>query len=406
MISMEDWAEIRVLHRRDGLSKREIARRLRISRVTVDRALASDRPPRYSRPPVETSFTPVEPLVRELLRGTPSMPVTVIAERIGWSGSVTNLRRYVRAIRADYAPVDPADRLEYRPGDQAQCDLWFPPVKVPLGHGVVGSPPVLVVVASFSRFITARMIPSRTTADLLAGLWCLIVGLAAVPGRLVWDNEAGIGRGRKLTMGARAFAGALATQIVLLKAFDPESKGIVERANGYFETSFLPGRSFASPQDFNSQLGQWLPLANARQVRRIGARPVDVIGLDRAAMTPLPPVAPPLGHTERVRLGRDYYVRVAGNDYSVDPRFIGRFVDVVCDLEVVTVTCGGEVAARHGRCWATGRTVTDPEHVAVAKGLRTAFATPPQVGDGDDLRRDLGDYDAAFGVDLAGQVSA
>ena len=28
---MEDWAEIRALHRRDGLSKREIARRLGIS---------------------------------------------------------------------------------------------------------------------------------------------------------------------------------------------------------------------------------------------------------------------------------------------------------------------------------------------------------------------------------------
>lgn len=406
MIPMEDWAEIRVLHRRDGLSKREIARQLGISRVTVDRALASDRPPRYSRPPVETSFTPVEPLVRELLRSTPSMPVTVIAERIGWSGSVTNLRRHVRSIRADYAPVDPADRLEYRPGDQAQCDLWFPPVKIPLGHGQVGSPPVLVMVASFSRFITARMIPSRTTADLLAGLWWLMVGLAAVPGRLVWDNEAGIGRGRKLTLAARAFAGALATQIVLLKAFDPESKGIVERANGYFETSFMPGRSFASPQDFNAQLGQWLPVANHRHVRRIGARPVDAIEADRAAMIPLPPVAPAVGLAERVRLGRDYYVRVAGNDYSVDPRFIGRFVDVACDLETVTVTCGGEVAARHERCWATGRTLTDPEHVAIAKGLRAAFSAPRPAVVVDDLHRDLGDYDAAFGVELSGQVSA
>ena len=69
-------------------------------------------------------------LVRELLRATPSMPVTVIAERIGWSWSVTNLRRHVRRIRGDYLPVDPADRLDYRPGDQAQCDFWFPPVKV------------------------------------------------------------------------------------------------------------------------------------------------------------------------------------------------------------------------------------------------------------------------------------
>lgn len=217
---MEDWAEIRVPHRRDGLSKREIARRMRISRVTVDRALASDRPPQYSRPVVDTSFTPVEPLVRALLRGTPSMPVMVIAERIGWPGSVTNLRRQVRAIRPYYAPVEPADRLDCRPGDQAQCDLWLSPRRISLGHGVTGTPPVLVMVPSFSRFITATIIPLRTTGDLLAGLWHLISGLAGVPGRLVWDNEAGIGRGRKLTLAAQAFAGALATRIVLLKAFD------------------------------------------------------------------------------------------------------------------------------------------------------------------------------------------
>jgi hypothetical protein len=33
---------------------------------------------------------------------------------------------------------------------------------------------VLVVVASFSRFITARMVPTRTAPDLLAGMWSLL----------------------------------------------------------------------------------------------------------------------------------------------------------------------------------------------------------------------------------------
>lgn len=89
---MEDWAEIRVQHRRDGLSKRDIVRRLGISRVTVDRALGS--PPHW-RPAVSTSFTPVESRVRDLLRETPSMPVTVIAERIGWAASQCQAARFV-----------------------------------------------------------------------------------------------------------------------------------------------------------------------------------------------------------------------------------------------------------------------------------------------------------------------
>ena len=36
-------------------------------RSTVERALASDGPPKYERPAVPTSFTPFEPPVRQLL---------------------------------------------------------------------------------------------------------------------------------------------------------------------------------------------------------------------------------------------------------------------------------------------------------------------------------------------------
>lgn len=34
-------------------------------------------------------------------------------------------------------------------------------------------------------------------------------------------------------------------------------------------------------------------------------------------------------------LGRDYYVRIAGNDYSVNPTVIGRFVGVLDAVFVV-----------------------------------------------------------------------
>jgi hypothetical protein len=359
-----------------------------------------ESPPRYVRAPAGSAFDAVEPGVRGLLARFPSMPATVLAERVGWTGSASWFRKRVALLRPVYAPRDPADRLSYRPGDQAQCDLWFPSAKIPVGGDQACSPPVLVVVASFSRCITALMVPSRTTSDLLAGIWSLLAEqLGAVPRRLVWDNEAGIGRGGHLAEGVAGFTGTLATRIVQLKPFDPESKGIVERANGYLETSFLPGRQFASPADFNQQLREWLPIANRRLVRSLGARPIDRLEADRAAMLPLPPVAPTLGHRSRVRLGRDYYVRVAGNDYSVDPTMIGTMVEITAGLEEVTVTAGGRHGARHQRVWATRLTITDPVHVEAAARLRTAFGKAKPRPD-DDLLRDLADYDRAFGVDL------
>jgi hypothetical protein len=402
VISVEDWALIRRLVA-DGVPRRQVARQLGIGRATVDRALASDRPPKYERKAGPTAFTPFEARVRAILSEHPEMPATVIAERVDWTGSITWFRDNVRLLRPDYRRPDPADRLVWEPGDAAQCDLWFPPHRIPLENGSTALLPVLVIVAAHSRFITGRMLPTRRTEDLLLGSWELIQGLGRVPRRLIWDNESGIGRGGRLAAGVASFVGALAVKLVQLPPNDPESKGLVERRNGFFETSFMPGRTFTSPADFNAQFGEWLQRANRRPVRTIKARPVDLLETDRAKMLPLPPVPLLLGWRERVRLGRDYYVRLDASDYSVDPIAIGRMVDVSADLDRVRVRLDGRLVGDHARVWARGSTVTDPAHVQTAAVLRHQ-ARQPREAAGDDLMRDLADYDRAFGL-IDGEVA-
>lgn len=395
---MEDWALIRRLVA-DGVPQRQVARDLRIGRSTVARAVASDAPPKYERKGTSTSFEPFEARVRALLEEHPEMPATVIAERVSWDGSITWFRDNVRRLRPQHRRPDPADRLIWAPGDAAQCDLWFPPQKIPLEDGTKSLLPVLVMTAAHSRFTVGRMLPTRRTEDLLLGSWDLIRQLGRVPRRLIWDNESGIGRGGRLAEGVPAFTGTLATRIVQLKPNDPESKGIVERRNGFFETSFMPGRQFASPADFNAQFTDWLQHANSRMVRTIKARPVDLIGADRADMLPLPPVVLHLGWRNQLRLGRDYYVRVDTSDYSVNPTAIGRTVDVTADLDRVRVRLDGRAVAEHDRVWARGMTITDPNHVEEAARLRRQFQQPRSVPASDGLARDLADYDRAFGLD-------
>jgi transposase len=401
VITLEDWALIRRLAA-EGVPKARIAARLGISRTTVIKAVKSDSPPRYERSPGPTSFTEYEPHVRALLADVPDMPATVLAERVGWTGSIRWFSENVKRLRPEHRPVDPADRIVWAAGDAAQCDLWFPPRKIPLEDGSTKLLPVLVITAAHSRFITARMIPTRKTEDLLLGSWELIQQLGRVPRRLIWDNETGIGRGQRRAEGVAAFMGTLATKLVLLPPNDPESKGLVERRNGWFETSFMPGRTFTSPADFNAQFTDWLSRANARVVRTIKASPLSRLDADRAAMLPLPPIPLHLGWRNKIRLGRDYYVRLDTNDYSVDPHLIGRMVDVTADLERVRIRLEGRIVAEHERVWARGMTITDPAHVEAAAWLRKQFQQPRAVGAvggaGDDLARDLSDYDRAFGL--------
>jgi transposase len=406
-MTVEDWAEIRRLHRVEQMPIKAIVRRLGVSRNAVRRALARDAPPKYERAAKGSLVDAVEPAVRELLVGCPTMPATVIAERIGWSRSLTILKDRVRVLRPYYLPPDPASRTTYEPGVRVQCDLWFPPVDVPLGAGQAGSPPVLVMVAGYSRMIFAMMLPSRQAPDLIAGHWALLTGMGVVPRELVWDNESAVGSWRggkpKLTDDFEAFRGVLGIGVHQCRPRDPEAKGLVERANGYLETSFLPGRTFSGPGDFNAQLTTWLVLANGRLHRALGCRPDQRWAADRDAMLTLPPVVPALGWRTRARLPRDHYVRVGSNDYSVDPVAVGRVVEVVADLEHVTVRMGARVVAVHERCWARWQTITDPAHKAAALKMAHAAAhhTPTTAGPeaaGDVEQRDLGAYDAAFGL--------
>ena len=288
---MEDWALIRHLYHSEKLSKRAIAAKLGIARDTVTNALTSDGPPKYQRPSVDSAISAVEPKIRALLSEHPTMPVTVIAERIGWGGSISWLRERVRAIRPEYAPADPADRLDHDPGQVVQCDLWFPPASIPLGDGQSGVPPVLVMVAVFSRFITAMMLPSRVTTDLVAGMWQLLSqDLGAIPHRLWWDNESGIGRRGRLTDPVTAFVGTVATTPIRLKPYDRRIQRN-RRARQPISGNLVHVRSNISfTRRLQHPTGRLAPIANSRFVRRIGGRPIDLVCVDTAAMLPLPPV--------------------------------------------------------------------------------------------------------------------
>ncbi|MFD6860818.1 IS21 family transposase [Rhodococcus sp. NPDC060090] len=407
MLSVEDWAEIRRLHRSERLPIKAIARVMGISRNTVRSALAADGPPKYQRAKAGSIVDPYEPRIRELLRQFPTMPATVIAERIGWDHSIRVLSGRIAELRPVYLPPDPASRTTYLPGEIAQCDFWFPPITLPVDHGQSRTPtklPVLTMTCGYSRWLSAVLVPTRGAEDLFAGWWQLIHNLGAVPRVLVWDGEGAVGRRRhrktELTGHCQGFRGTLGTKVLICNPADPEAKGIIERNHDYLETSFLPGRSFTGPDDFNRQLSAWVAIANTRRKRVLGCAPADRIDADRHAMLTLPPVPPSTGWRSSTRLARDHYIRLDSNDYSVHPAVIGRRIEVTADLDRVQVHCDGTVVADHSRAWAKHQTISDPEHVTAAAALRRDHMTVVHRKDDSEVQiRALSDYDTALGID-------
>jgi len=282
-----------------------------------------------------------------------------------------------------------------------------------VGCGQVRRPaqlPVLTMVCGYSRWLLGVLIPTRNAADLFAGWWQLISQLGAVPRVLVWDGEGAIGRWRagrpELTAECQAFRGTLGAGVVVCRPADPEAKGLIERAHDYLERSFLPGRAFTGPADFNAQLQQWLVLVNARPRRALGCAPADRVTADKAAMLTLPPVAPATGWRSSARLARDHYIRLDSNDYSVHPAVIGRRIEVIAGLDRVRAVCDGRAVADHERIWAWHQTITDPGHYAAAKALRRQRASMLRpVSEPEVEQRNLADYDAALGLGADGGVA-
>jgi hypothetical protein len=114
-----------------------------------------------------------------------------------------------------------------------------------------------------------------------------------------------------------------------------------------------------------------------------------------------------VGWRHTLRLPRDHYVRLDGNDYSVHPATIGRRIEVVADLARVRAFCAGRMVANHQRIWAKHQTLTDPEHLAAARAMRRDrlelvhrhITDPPNPAEPQVEQRRLADYDAALGID-------
>ena len=124
MIRVEEWAEIRRLHLAEGRSIRAIARELGLARNAVRAAVRSETPPRYERVRRGSIVDAVDDAIRRELQACPTMPTTVIAERIGWKRGLSVLRERVRELRPVYQPPDPYQRTEYQPGGPL---LWSTP---------------------------------------------------------------------------------------------------------------------------------------------------------------------------------------------------------------------------------------------------------------------------------------
>ena len=376
MVGVEQWAEIRRLVLVERCSQRQVAKSLGIARDTVARAVAAGSPPRYARAPVVSKLDPFREWICEQLRADPSIQslrLREMAVELGYVGGKTVFDDYVREVRPRFVVRRTFQRTVYRPGELVQCDLWEPRDLIPVGHGQQRRGYVVTAELCWSRIVSGALIFSKEAPDILWGLGRCLERIGVLGEKLVWDREGAVhaGGGRPTTDFA-SFCGQLGVGWVILEAADPQAKGILERSHRLMRTNFEPGRRFANHLDFQDQFDGWCDRVNQRVHRTIRAVPAQRLVDERTRTRSLPKRLPDTNRRTVVRVPQQPYLRVDRNDYSIDPVFAGRRVELrVSQREVTAVVLDtGELAARHRRSFAGGLTFTDPAHQTQLERLR------------------------------------
>lgn len=404
MYQVHDWARVKELVRQ-GVPKQRIADELGCSRTTVYRLAALSEPPHYERRTRGSQLEPFRRAITDMLREDETVPATVIREHLqrqGYGGGITILKDYLHELRPLYRQHD-WQRTVYAPGEILQADWWDTGVDVPVGKGARRRAYGFVTALPFSSAHSVVFTHSQTTSDAVPALLGCLVRLGGVPKKLVMDRDSSLvvrGRRARPVDELAALLGSLSMGHIVLPPRSPQSKGSVERTNGYLETSFLPLRRFEDLADLQAQSDAWAEkVAWTRHLRRLGGRVVEALAVERAELAALPDPLPAVDRRLELRASRDGFARIAGVDYSLPPGYGLRRLQAHLSLQGLTIFCEGREIAHHMRSYVPCDVVRDDEHMralaAAQEAQKRLTHREPELPP-----IDLARYDALVGAPL------
>lgn len=295
MIAADKRKAIFLLHQ-EGMSAREIARRLGLGRNTVRRvvALAGQMPAApAATPPIDAD------LLRRLYEQCEGYVQRVhekLREEHGQSVQYSTLTRWLRKLGINAPPPSTrCERVPDEPGAEMQHDTS--PYTIPLK----GVPTRLVASLLYLRYSKRRYLQFYRSFDRFRMKCFLHRGLlhwGYAPRICVIDNTnlarwRGLGSRALMVPEMEAFAKAYGFSFLCHAPGHPDRKAGEERSFHTLETNFLPGRSFEDLEDLNRQALEWSTVRlEQRPQGKAGLIPAQAFEHERLFLQPLPPHLP------------------------------------------------------------------------------------------------------------------
>ncbi len=365
MLSALDWAQVRTMTA-DGLSQREIARRLGINRRTAARLQGADDPPRYKREPQGSMLDPLEPVMRQVLSDWPQIKAPRMTELLrehGYEGSVDLVRRRLQALRP--REVRPAQRTGYRPAQVMQLDWAEMPTRPRLA-GRERRIYALVASLPYSGAQTAHFTFDMTVEAFLEGHVRAFEWLGGVPRECVYDNlrsvvarrEGGLVRWSHRFLELR---GHYAFHATACTPQTPREKGSVEAAVRYLKSGFWPARRVTSLAELDDQYATWRDEVCNRRRHATGRFSVaQRLDEERGAARAMPPARFDFAGRRPSRVPLDGYLRHGGSFYRAPLELVHGRVELRYDRDSVWIIHRGGEVARYARSYEPGTWLPAP----------------------------------------------
>lgn len=410
MLGQQQWEAVH-LRRASGLSISAISRELELDRKTIRTCLQQAAWQPYQRADAASMLDAHRQWLAE------RAPEVGYSARILWqelraqrgfTGSYVTVRRAVVPLRqaASVASLT-QQRFETGPGEQAQCD-WGQ-ITVPLG-GVRTQVHVFVMTLGYCRRGFAMGFLRERMGELLAAHEAAFAHFGGRCEFMLYDRMRtvvlGTTEGRpRLNPTFAAFAAHWGFTPRLCQPYRAQTKGKVESGVKYVKRNFVPGRVFASLEDFNEQLDAWqLEVADVRTHGTTHQRPIDRYAAEACALVPTAGQPSFLQAMVRERVvAEDWLVSIDGNRYSVPFALIGKTVQVVREGGAWVVRHRGAVVAQHAVLAGRAQLSVLPEHGpgAAARNARQRYPAARASATADVSRevevRDLEIYERLLG---------
>lgn len=379
MIEVDQYQLIRQLYVVEGLSQREIARNLGVSRNTVKRYCLGENVPWERKASVNAVSPVIKPeviaFVQKCLDEDQAAKVFKqkhTAKRIydrlrveaNFQGGESTIRRLVREMKATVSQVYVP--LYFAPGEAGQVD-WGTAKIIMQGQKIEVNLFCMRLCSSCAPFVIAY--PSQREEVFLEGHEQAFKFIGGVPRVLIYDNlktavKEGWGKLAREQNRFKAFHAHYAYQTRFCNPGEGHEKGLVENLVGYIRRNVLvPLPRVESYEELNQLLlKRCIEYIANHQIRDKDLSVKESYEMEKQALIALPLRPYETAKTSEVKV--DYYATVAfdSNHYSVPVQYAGYAVTVKASAFKVKVYWRGNEIAIHTRAYQKHKTLYQLEH--------------------------------------------